>query len=84
MHGAKYPPPCIAQFHALCPPPTLFPVPISIYTCNTTQHSFTYCCLAEDHMPPGDQLDHIGIMGEQPPSNTSVTEKTNPMVPAPP
>ena len=85
MHGAKYPPPCIAQFHALCPPPPPFHSLSCayIYTCNTTQHSFTYCCLAEDHMPPGDQLDHIGIMGEQPPSNTSVTEKTNPMVPAP-
>lgn len=25
---------------------------------------FTCCCLAEDHMPSGDQLSHIGVMGE--------------------
>ena len=79
MHGAKHSSQYSLQYSFM----RFAPLPLScVYTCNTTQHSLANCYLAEDHMPPGDQLDHIGLMGKQPPSNITAAEKTNPMVPA--
>ena len=68
----------MAWFMCFGPPPP--PSSSHSHTRSTSQRSFTCYYLAEDHMPPGDQLDHIGIMGEhRPPNDTSAAEITNPI-----
>ena len=81
VHVAKSPTMLVLHSTVSC----VCPTPLSFaYTCNTPPNLFTCCYLAKDHMLLGDQLDHSGLMQEQPPSNTPATEKTNSMAPAHP